>query len=256
MDMGRDLDICDALKLCQETMQKAYPNAAILMLGSDLHFNEQRIPERRTRLTHTADWDQLISIASEVAKTDRGFEGFIANVKSGMVVKAREINKLASLGNEDNGTHIMGQKVQPGYLEQHITQLELELKRLKAQRNPEYVIRTMEAEIKRIRRSGKDMEALRAKEKELEEIKASFVRAEQLRKTRLENLRKARYAKAEKKRRLEQQERDRQRQQPNFAKQAKKKMQKMAERKAEKRKKSSTGSDSLVKSCSMFQNAG
>lgn len=147
--------------------------------------------------------------------------------------------------------HVMGQKVAPVFLEAHITQVKKELSRLLKMRDPLTLIVMLEAEIKRLRRAGNLTEA-KEKEAEIQKIlqkKANKDRA-------IENLKKAREVKAENKRKREQQERDRNRQQPNFAKMAKKKMQKIADRKAEKKKKSASGGDDKVKSCSMFANVG
>lgn len=158
--------------------------------------------------------------------------------------------------------HTMGQKIEFGdNIEEHITELEKELERVKAMRNPETRITMLQAEIKRLRKQG-DLQAVANKtielNKVLDEAKAKREKAERdalIHKMRVANAAKAnaayvekcrlkREAKAEAERKAKEAEERRKRGQNQFQphKAAKAKMQKIAERQAEhKKKKSSEG---------------
>lgn len=149
--------------------------------------------------------------------------------------------------------HRIGQKVTPDIIEQHITQVREELKRLEEMRNPESMQRMIRDEIKRLKRKNA-LQAAHDLQDELDRFLAEKERQKRIKEVRMENFKKALEALArwrEKKKRAKEN-----RPQPNFAKMAKKKQQQIKQRQAEKKKKKNAGGSDNVKSCSMFNNAG
>ena len=140
--------------------------------------------------------------------------------------------------------------------EQTITALQDIIKDLRKHNTDETRVLLLKSEIKRLKKAGR-LDVMAIREQELRELEQSIEKKKLRHKQQIEALVKARAAKAEKKRKRLQAEKDRNRQQPNFQKLAKKKMQKIAARQAERNQRKSAGSGGdVVKSCSMFNNAG
>lgn len=145
--------------------------------------------------------------------------------------------------------HKIGQKVKPFELEQHITQVRQELKRLESMRDQSTMQRMIADEVKRLKRKN-ELTAAKMLQDELVAFVAEQERRQKIHDERMRNLAKAQAALEvwrEKKRRAKMNP-----PQPNFAKMAKQRMQQIKARQAEKKKKKASGGNGEAKSCSQL----
>lgn len=282
MQMGRTNSICDSIESVKEALRTAYPNSRFMIVASDVHLDERGVPKRYEIASKHGDAKEMEVTAGRLAVTTPWLNDLCVDVCLGLIagyrpaqIHAREAAQLhdASIdyaryrgldttgaeycrdtsrwreeltGEQDPAVHRIGQKIDPMMLEQHITQVEEELRRLKAMRDAGTMQRTMAAEVKRLNRKG-EFDRARRLEAELKEFVETARHKAEVRRKKLEALAKAR----EKLRQMRERKRN-ERPQPNFAKMAKRKRQQMAQRKAEKKKKRATGGEGSVRSCSQL----
>lgn len=150
----------------------------------------------------------------------------------------------------DPTLHRIGQKVTPLALEQHITQVREELKRLEGMRDTKTMHRMITDEIMRLKRKN-ELTAAKLLQADLDAYEAEQKHKEMIREIRRQQAAHAREGLAAKRERMKRERT----QQPNFAKMAKRKRQEIAARQAEKKKKkASGGSSDNVRSCSQMLN--
>lgn len=273
-------DITGAVKMAARTLEAAYPNSRFFIVANDVHQDETGRPRKVQIATKRGDEADIESMAAQLAGETEWLANLCVDVALGIIVSiepeqvtvrsAAELHDAALDYARDRGidtkgiaycrdterwrrdpepgVHRIGQRVEPNMLEQHITQVEAELRRLKGLRNPDTMLAYMRGEVKRLNRKG-EYEAAKSLQAELDAFVEAARRREELRQRRLEWLAKGRETLRRKR-----EGRRNQRPQPNFAKMAKAKRQQISERKAERRKRKAAAGNGTpgVKSCSQL----
>lgn len=275
-------DIAGAVKMAARTLETAYPNSRFFIVANDVHLGADGQPRKVQIATKRGNETDIEAMAAQLAGETEWLANLCVDVALGIIVSveadkvtvrsAAELHDAALDYAKDRGIdtrgiaycrdterwrkepepgiHRIGQRVEPNMLEQHITQVEAELRRLKGLRNPDTMLAYMRGEVKRLNRKG-EYEAAKNLQAELDAFVEAARRREDLRKRRLEWLAKGRETMRKKR-----ESRRSQRPQPNFAKMAKQKRQQISERKAERKRKkaASAGGTTAVKSCSQLLN--
>lgn len=278
-EMGHRNTICEAVMNVEDALKVAYPNATFMIIAKDLHLDKDRRPIKYRIVTKVGNADDITLEAIEHAETTPWLKDMCINSALSIIASnspqkiiskeaaifhdatldyakylkiditdytyCRESQKwkekLAPPKEDIYSGHMIGQKVSPLELEQHISEVRQELKRLEEMRDPTTMHRMINNEIKRLKRKN-DLQGAKSLQNELDAYQSEVEHKKIIREMRLENLKKAREAKERKAKQKFQQ--------PNFAKMAKARRQQIADRKA-KKKKSSTNDDS-IKSCSQL----
>lgn len=281
--MGKRNNICEAVENVREALVTAYPNSRFFIVASDVHLDEKGKPKRFEIAAKQGDAKEMEVTTGRLATDTPWLNDICVDVCLGLIagyrpaqIHARAAAQLHDAaidyaryrgldttgaeycrdtgrwreeltGSDEPLVHKIGQKVDPSMLEQHITQVEEELRRLKAMRDAGTMQRTITAEVKRLNRKG-EFDRARRLEAELKEFVQAALHKAEVRRKKLESL-----AKARERQRILRERRKNERPQPNFAQMAKQKRQQLAQRKAEKKKKkASVGSTGNVRSCSQL----
>lgn len=286
-EMGARNTICEAVLNVRDALKVAYPHATFYIVASDTHPDPMTGKPRKFQIAtkEGAQKDVSIETTNIAASTpwlkDTCSEAFLNMITSygpddiataaGAALHDAAIDYGKSIGLDirgfqycrdhprwkgkldataDKTIHQIGQKVTPMELEQHITQVRQELKRLEAMRNPATLQRMMADEVKRLKRKG-EMTAATALQTELDTYIAKQQRLQAINEVKARNLANAREILRQQREKKKRQQQQNQHPQFNVHKAAKAKRQEIAARQAEKKKKkaSASGSDS-VRSCS------